>query len=56
MFEVEEVVMIDETIFNEQIEEEIEQEIEEDDTIDWSTILGPNAPGYDNGDRDATPI
>ena len=52
----EDVVQVDETIFNEQIEEEIEQEIEEDDTIDWSTILGPNAPGYDSGETDATPI
>jgi hypothetical protein len=24
--------------------------------IDWSGIFGPSAPGYDSGDRDATPI
>jgi hypothetical protein len=24
--------------------------------VDWSGIFGPSAPGYDNGDRDATPI
>ena len=60
LFEVEEVVMIDETIFNEQIEEEIEQEIEQDETIDFTEIfggaLGPSQPGYDFGETDATPI
>ena len=56
MFEVEEVVMIDETIFNEQIEEEIEEEIIEDETIDFTEIFGPFAPGNDFGETDATPI
>ena len=56
MFEVEEVVMIDETIFNEQIEEEIEEEIIEDETIDFTDIFGPFAPGYNSGETDATPI
>ena len=46
---------IDETIFNEQIEDEIEQEIQEDETIDWTDILGPGF-GNDFGERDATPI
>ena len=55
LFEVEEVVMIDETIFNEQIEEEIEEEIIQDETIDFTEIFGPTF-GNGFGDRDATPI
>ena len=55
LFEVEEVVMIDETIFNEQIEDEMETEIQEDETINWNEIFGPGF-GNDFGDRDATPI
>ena len=55
LFEVEEVVMIDETIFNEQIEDEVETEIQEDETINWTEIFGPGF-GNDFGERDATPI
>ena len=55
LFEVEEVVMIDETIFNEQIEEEIEEEIIQDETIDFREIFGPTF-GNEFGDQDATPI
>ena len=55
LFEVEEVVMIDETIFNEQIEDEMETEMQEDETINWNEIFGPGF-GNDFGDRDATPI
>ena len=51
----EDVVQVDETIFNEQIEDEMETEIQEDETIIWTEIFGPGF-GNDFGERDATPI